>query len=77
MPSTIGTRIRPDANVVRLSNNFEARYWMQVFAVSRSRLESAVLQVGSHADAIRRHLNLTVDDAEEGMTATVSNALRP
>ncbi len=48
--------MRPDPNVVRLNQNHEVRYWMQVFAVSRAELEAAVLAVGADAANIRVYL---------------------
>jgi hypothetical protein len=49
-------QVRPDPNLVTLNRNREVRYWMQVFSVSRSELEAAVLVVGTDATDIRRHL---------------------
>ena len=74
MPNPLGETIRPDPNLVRLSNNFEVRYWMQVFAVTRDQLEAAVLQVGNHASAVRSHLDRAVEERNAVLSPHSSDA---
>lgn len=50
------TRARPDPSEIRLSSNFEVRYWMQALGVSRAALEFAVRTVGTDVEAVRRLL---------------------
>jgi hypothetical protein len=77
MPNPPGESIRPDPNLVRLSNNFEVRYWMQVFAATREQLEAAVLQVGNHAGAVRGHLDRAAEERSGVLSSDVSGSPRP
>lgn len=57
---------RPETEVMRMTRNFEIRYWMQVFGVSRDELQEAVRAVGFDAEAVRRYLLGVEEDRRRG-----------
>jgi len=46
----------PDRDRINLSEDYEVRYWTKTLGVSEDELRAAVKQVGSTAEAVRRHL---------------------
>ena len=46
----------PDRDRINLEEDYEVRYWTQALGVSEEQLRQAVQQVGSTAEAVRRHL---------------------
>jgi len=46
----------PDRDRINIYEDYEVRYWTKALGVSREKLEEAVQQVGTSADAVRKHL---------------------
>ncbi len=45
-----------DDRRIKLSEDYEVRYWTEALCVSRAELEDAVREVGDSADEVREHL---------------------
>jgi hypothetical protein len=46
----------PDRDRINLHEDYEVRYWTRTLDVSEEQLRQAVQQVGSTAEAVRKHL---------------------
>ncbi|VVD29863.1 DUF3606 domain-containing protein [Paraburkholderia dioscoreae] len=56
MADNLKIREPQDGKQVNVHEPWELEYWSNKFGVSKEALKRAVAQVGTHVDAVRRHL---------------------